>query len=251
MSSTDFLVEYQDSALNNIVGNPTIIGSTGPGGCSTLVNTDGWNATYKRMLREIDMTASSNCQNFDGVVPWRTAEGMMPAQPPSGLIYRVREEVAAEHVSGGGVSRVFWGQVMTWSHLFPGAPPFSTTDPGMIGFLWYQTGATAANWRCKASANDGTPLFDFDTGLPGDGPLYNFRIDFDGRLGEQNIKYYVDEVLIATFNPPDDVFGGLNTSDRRLGIGINCQGGNRARAFHAMVARHGWQHYIQTGPEVL
>lgn len=251
MSRTDFLVEYQDAALNNIVGTPSVLGSTGPGGCAAIVITEGWNATHKRMLREIDMTATSNCQRFDGVVPWRTAEGMMPTQPPSGLIYRMRDQIGAEYVSGAGVSRVFWGQVMTWSHLFPGAPPAGNLDPGVVGFLWYQTGATSANWRCKASANDGTFLFDFDTGLPGDGPLYNFRIDLDGRLGQRNIKYFVDEVLIATFNPPDDVFGGLNTSDRRLGLGINCQAGNRAIARHGMLGLAGWQHFIQSGPEVL
>ncbi len=248
MSKTEFLVQMRDQNLKDIVGTPTILGASGPGGCATVVVTEGWNATMKRMMRVVDMTATSNCQNYTGVVPQRTAEGMFAPNPPTDMIYRLRETVGAEYISGAGVSRVGWGQVMTWSHLFPGAPPAGNLDPGFIGFLWYQTGSTVANWRCKAAGNDGTFLFDFDTGLPGDGFVYNLRMDLDNRIGQRNIKYYVDEELVATFTPADDVLGGTDTSDRRFGIGINCQAGNRARAFHAALSETGLQYFVQTGP---
>lgn len=248
MSRTEFVVGLQDQRVQNIVGSPTLVGSAGPGGCSTTVITEGWNATHKRMLREVDFTASSDCQRYDGIVPSRTAEGLFPPNPPTDMVYRLRDTVGAERVSGGGVVRVGWGQVMTWSHLFPGAPPAGNLDPGFIGFLWYQTGATAANWRCKAAANDGTFLFDFDTGMPGDGFIYNLRMDLDNRIGQRNIRYYMDEQLITTFTPANDVLGGTDTSDKRFGLGVNAQAGNRLRAFNQMLGKEGVEYFVQTGP---
>jgi len=250
MSRTEFLVSLQDQAVRNIVGNPTLISGTGPGGSGTAPITEGWNNTYKRMLREIDLTATgpSHFQRFDGIVPYRKADAMMPPNPPTDMIYRVRETVGAQYVSGAGVSRVGWGHTIGWSNNFPGAPPAGNLDPGFIGFLWYQVGATVANWRCKAAANDGTFLFDFDTGLPGDGVIYTLRIDIDNRLGQRNIKYYVDEALVATFTPASGVLGGIDTSDPRFGIGINCQQGNRALALHGMLGQQGHEYFVQTGP---
>lgn len=185
-------------------------------------------------------------QAFTATISDADPANFMPTMPPSNMIYRIRECIAAEYVSGANISRAFWGLFLTWSADLRGAPA-ALLDAGAIGFLWRQNGAGNTNWRAIAAAHDGTNLFDKDTGKVANLIPYNMRVDIDGRVGQRNIRYYLDEVEVAKFTPANDVMGGTNITDYRLGAAVNAQNGNVCAIHSEMLGEHGWEFYEQVG----
>lgn len=248
MASEQLVMLRDSNGGNAIVGEVSIVGSSGPDG--TLVTTRGWDATAKRQ-RKRDLatgTGINHFQAFSGVQQSHDYSALFPLQgAPSGLIMRIRDSVAAEYVSGSGVSRVAFGLGINWSNLLLGAPA-TTLDDGFIGFLWYQVGAVSTNWRAVAAAHDGTNLFDVDTGIVGPGIIpYNLRVDFDGRVGQRNITWFIDEVQVAQFTPGNNLVGGTDTSPSRVFVGVNAQNGNVCASHYEMFGEVAQLFFVQPG----
>jgi hypothetical protein len=187
-----------------------------------------------------------NYQVFEGATPARDPAAFYPLMPPNNMLYRLRGGVAAEYVSGTGVSRVGFGVMKGWSNLLRGAPA-ADLDLGFIGFLWYQVGSTPTNWRAVAANHAGDNRFDVDTGEVADGVPYNMRIDFDGRLGQRTIKYFIDEVEVASYAPLAGELGGSTVAAIRVGFGVNAQNGNVCAGHYEMMGAAGWELLVQEG----
>jgi hypothetical protein len=253
MSQSEHLIVLRDcGGAKPLLGNNSITSSDGPGGNGSVVHTRAWNAALARQTHRVQTTATGifHFQAMNAVIVQADMGGLMPLMPPSDQIYRIREGIAGEYVSGPGVSRVFWGLFKTWTDDLLGQPGMAL-DPGAIGFLWWQDGAVGTNWRAVAADHAGNNRFDVDTGKPAQLIPYNFRIDFDGRVGERKILYYVDEVLVATYTPDDDELQGTLTSQVKLGMGVNAENGNVCAGHKQMLSEHGIASIIQTGgPDV-
>ena len=226
----------------------SITGSSGPGGNGSLLTARGWDSTLKRQRKrdQVTATGAANFQAFTGVVSQHDPSAFFPLQPPNGLIYRIRDCIAAEYVSGPGVSRVGFGLGISWSNLLLGAPS-AALDLGFIGFLWYQVGAVSTNWRAVAADHLGANVFDVATGLVAPGIPYNLRVDFDGRIGQRNITYFIDEVQVAQFTPADGVLGGSSIAQFQLFVGVNAQNGNVCASHFEMMSEGGWELLVQPG----
>lgn len=244
------LIQARDSGGGeDVVGSMSITGGAGPGGHGSVVVTRGWDSTLKRQRRRdlVTGTGVQNYQSFSGLVAQHDPSAFFPLQgPPNGLIYRIRDCVAAEYVSGGGILRVGFGVGLLWSNLLRGAPG-QPLDLGFIGFLWYQVGAVSTNWRAVAADHVGTNRFDVDTGKVAPGVPYNLRVDFDGRIGQRNITYFIDEVQVAQFTPGDNVLGGSSTAILNLFVGANAQLGNACAVHYEMLSDGGWEFLVQPG----
>ena len=244
--ASEHLIFYRDTGGGNaFLGAPQQLGSSN-GAAGTAVVTRAWRSLLKRRTERNQLTASSNFQVFKGIVSNRDPAALFPLMPPSNLIYRIRAGVAAEYVSGAGVSRVGWGVMKTWRETLLGAPS-AALDPGFIGFLWYQVGASSVNWRAVAADHAGTNLFDVDTGKVAPDVPYNMRIDFDNRLGERKILWFIDEVEVASFTPGDGVLGGTDGATMRMGLGINAAAGNVCAGHYEMLGEIGWELLVQEG----
>lgn len=197
------------------------------------------------MRDQVTGTGASHYQTFNGIVSAHDPAALFPLMPPSNLLYRIRAGIAAEYVSGAGVSRVGFGVTKLWSNLLLGAPG-AALDLGFIGFLWYQIGSTPVNWRAVAANHLGENKFDTDTGKVAPDQPYNMRIDFDARLGARKILWFIDEVEVASFTPGDDVLGGTNTITW-MGMGVNAQQGNVCAGHTEMLGQIGWELIVQDG----
>lgn len=248
--ASEQLTYYRDSGAGNaFVGEPDQVSSTGPGGGGTALITRGWDTTLKRMTRRLQITGTGafNFQQFDGINSDRDPAAFFPLMPPNNLIYRIRAGIAAEYVSGTGVSRVGWGTMLSWSNLLLGANAAAVADDAFIGFLWYQVGATSVNWRAVAANHAGVNQFDKDTGLIAPDVPYSMRIDFDGRIGKRNVKWFIDEVEVASFTPGNDALGGSDTAIHRLIMGVNAQNGNVCAGHSEMIGGPSLELIVQEG----
>lgn len=247
--ATEQLIQGRDSGGGeDVVGQMSITGGAGPGGHGSVVVTRGWDSTLKRQRRRDHVTGSGaqNYQSFSGLVAQHDPSAFFPLQPPNGLIYRIRDCIGIEYISGAGVSRVGFGVGLLWSNLLLGAPG-QPLDLGFLGFLWYQVGAVSTNWRAVAADHLGVNLFDVDTGKVAPDQAYNLRVDFDGRIDERNIRYFIDEVEVAKFTPADGVLGGSSIAALNLFIGTNSQNGNQCASHYEMMAEGGWEFLVQSG----
>ncbi len=243
------LIQFRDSGGGeDVVGQMSIISGAGPGGHGSVVVTRGWDTTLKRQRRRdlVTGTGAQHYQSFEGLVTQHDPSAFFPLQPPNGLIYRIRDSIGVEYVSGAGVSRVGWGVGLLWSNLLLGAPS-QPLDLGFIGFLWYQVGAVSTNWRAVAADHLGANLFDVATGLVAPGKVYNLRVDFDGRVGERNITWFIDDVQVAQYTPADDVLGGSSNAGLELFVGANSQNGNACASLYEMMGEGGWEFLVQPG----
>lgn len=244
--TTEHLIYYRDTGGgNSLLGSPVQTSSSN-GAAGTDVTTRGWRSTLKRMTRRTELTASNNFQSWQGITAQHDPAALFPLSAPTGLIYRIRAGVAAEYVSGAGVSRVGFGVMKSWKETLLGAPDASL-DPGFIGFLWYQEGGTAVNWRAVAANHAGDNKFDEDTGKTAPDVPYNMRIDFISRVGTRKIVWYIDEVEVASFTPDNEELGGSATVTMRMGVGVNAQGGNVCAGHSEMLGQIGWELLVQEG----
>ncbi|KKK75272.1 hypothetical protein LCGC14_2875370 [marine sediment metagenome] len=244
LGQSEHLIYYRDCGGGKfIIGAPQQTGSSN-GASGTDLTTRGWRSSLKRMTKRKQLTASSNYQVWEGHTAQRDPAALYPLMPPSDMIYRIREGIACEYVSGAGVSRVGWGVMKNWSEALRGAPA-GLLDLGFIGFLWYQVGSTPTNWRAVAADHAGTNLFDQDIGKIAVDVPYNMRIDFISRVDERKIIFYIDEVEVASYTPADDVLGGSETAAMRMGLGVNAQGGNVCAAHSEMMGDAGWELLVQ------
>lgn len=243
------LIAYRDTGGGNFfVGQAQVTGSSGPGGGGAVVFSRGWDSTLKRHARRAQVTGFGifNFQIFEGATPARDPAAFYPVMPPNNMLYRIRAGIAAEYVSGPNVSRVGFGVFKQWSNLLLGAPA-APLDLGFIGFLWYQVGAASVNWRAVAADHLGVNRFDVDTGVIAPGIPYNLRVDFDGRLGQRTIKYFIDEVEVASYTPLTGELGGVNTGAMRVGVGVNAANGNVCAGNYEMLGGVGWELLVQEG----
>ena len=246
---TEHLIYYRTSGGDKkIVGSPPQTSSAGPGGGGSSVTTRGWRSTLKRMTRRDEVTGfgAAHYQVWQGITAQHDPAAFFPLMPPNNMIYRVRGGIAAEYVSGTGVSRVGFGVMKNWKETLLGAPA-ALLDPGFIGFLWYQSGSTSVNWRAVAGNHAGDNKFDQDTGQTAPDVPYNMRIDFDGRIGKRVITWFIDEKQVASFTPGDDVLGGGDVARMRMGLGVNSQNGNVCAGHSEMLGQIGWELMVQEG----
>ncbi len=246
MATSEHLIFYRDTRTSKaLLGTAAQTGSGGPGGHGSSSVSRGWDSTLKRMTVRDQVTATGNShyQTFSGVSAQHDPSALFPLMPPSNILYRIRAGIAAEYVSGAGISRVGFGVVKTWSNLLLGAPD-AALDLGLIGFLWYQVGSTPTNWRAVAANHAGANKFDSDTGLVAPDTPYNMRIDFDGRLGKRHIKWFIDEVEVASFTPGDDALNGSDPGTL-MGMGINAQKDNVCAGHAEMLGETGWELIVQ------
>ncbi|KKL57741.1 hypothetical protein LCGC14_2232410, partial [marine sediment metagenome] len=97
MGPSEHLVYYRDcGTTKRLLGNPGIVGSSGPDG--TVDDTRAWRSTLKRQTRRVEVTGTGifHMQAYYGVTPQRDPSGFMPLMPPTDMIYRIREGIAAE-----------------------------------------------------------------------------------------------------------------------------------------------------------
>lgn len=249
--ASENLTYYRDCGSGKaLLGAPSTIGSQGPGGGGVRLTSKGWSALLKRMTRREQITANpgNGYQVFDGANAEHDPSAFYPLFPPNNLIYRIRAGIAAEYVSGTGVSRVGWGVMKGWSDAAGvGANPTAPADIGFLGFLWYQTGSTAVNWRALAADHAGVNQFDKDTGKTAPGIPYNMRIDFDNRIGKRKILWFIDDVEVASFTPGDGVLGGTSTQALRFGLGVNARDSNVCAGHTQMLGEHGWELLVTDG----
>ena len=246
LGQSEHLIYYRDCGGGKfIIGAPQqTSASNGASGIDTT--TRGWRSALKRMTARKELAASSDFQVWEGITAQHDPAAFYPLMPPSNTIYRIREGLACEYVSGPGVSRVGWGVMKNWREILLGAPG-ALLDPGFIGFLWYQVGSTPTNWRAVAGNHAGVNKYDQDTGKVAVDVPYNMRIDFINRLTERKIVWFIDEVEVASFTPGDDVLGGSVVSDMRMGLGVNAEAVNVCAAHYEMMGGSGagWELLVQ------
>jgi hypothetical protein len=248
LGQSEHLIYYRDAGSGKqLIASNATTGGAGPGGHGSSAITKGWRSTLKRMTQRLEVTATGN-QNYqisDGMVSMHDPAALFPLMPPSNLIYRIRQGIAAEYVSGAGVSRVGFGIMKSWSNLLVGAPG-AALDLGFIGFLWYQVGSTPVNWRAVAANHAGDNKFDVDTGKVAPDQPYNLRIDFDARPGQRKILWFIDETEVASFTPGDGVLGGTDLGTL-IQMGINPQQGNVCAGHTDMLGENVWELLVRGG----
>ena len=224
-----------------------------PGGNGSVVFTEGWDSVTNRMRRRALVTGTGifNFQSFEGTVPDYFFAGQYPPFAVSADSFKVRiqDEVGFEYVSGVGVVNAAWGIMINFSNLLLGAPA-GTLNDGHIGFQWFQTGNNPTNIRAVAAADDGTNLFDADTGIAavvGTIPtMHHLRVDFNFVAG--TIEYYIDQMLVATFTVGSGVLGGTSVSNYRYGVGVNAANGSACAGHYAVLGEPGgfWHNIMPT-----